>query len=235
VLSGVVVKAALYLILRLWTEVAPPAALAAAEPAFRALGLLALATGALGALRATRLKALIANSTVAQIGYVLLALGFAAQTPLALKAATAFVLAHGLAKAAIFCAAGLVRDANGHDRLDDLRDPGARLGPAKGAIALGTMALMGLPPSGGFLAKWTLAEVALGRGQWWVAPLLGAGAVLTGVYMLRLVNALLRAPSCESSSTGPSTGPRGWTALMLGAAAVGAGFAGPALQRMLAP
>jgi formate hydrogenlyase subunit 3/multisubunit Na+/H+ antiporter MnhD subunit len=231
VLSGVVVKAALYLILRLWTEVAPTEALAGAEPVFRVLGLVALATGAMGAIRSRQLKALIANSTVAQIGYVLLALGFAADTPLAVKAAVAFVLAHGLAKAAIFGAAGLVRDANGHDRLADLHDPGPRLGPAKGAIAPGTMALMGLPPSGGFLAKWTLAEAALMRAQWWMAPVLAGGAVLTGAYMLRLVNALLRAPACH----GPETLPRGWSALALGAAALAAGFAGPALERMLPP
>jgi formate hydrogenlyase subunit 3/multisubunit Na+/H+ antiporter MnhD subunit len=231
VLSGVVVKAALYLILRLWTEVAPGASLASAEPVFRALGLVALGLGALGSLRSAQLKALIANSTVAQIGYVLLALGFAAETPQAVKAAVAFVLAHGLAKAAIFGAAGLLRDANGHDRLADLHDPGPRLGPAKGAIALGAMALMGLPPSGGFLAKWTLAEAALLRDQWWMAPVLGAGAVLTGAYMLRLVNALLRAPACEA----PNTLPRGWSALALSTTALAAGFAGPALERMLLP
>jgi multicomponent Na+:H+ antiporter subunit D len=227
-LSGVVVKAALYVLLRLWTEAAPEPALAAAEPAFRALGLVALGMGAVAALRASRLKALIAASTVAQLGYVSLALGFAAGQPLAIKAAVAFILAHGLAKAGVFLAAESLKRGNGHDRLDELTDPGRLLGPAKGAIALGAVALMGLPPSGGFLAKWTLAEAALGRGQWWMAPLLVAGAVLTGVYMLRLVHATLRAPQRPDGDA-----PRGWAALALGALAVLAGFSGPLLERLL--
>jgi formate hydrogenlyase subunit 3/multisubunit Na+/H+ antiporter MnhD subunit len=229
-LSGIVVKAALYVLIRLWTEVAPPEVLAAAAPGFRALGVLALGVGALGAFRATRLKALIAFSTVAQIGYVPLALGFAGGQPLALKAAVAFMLAHGLAKGAIFLAADGVRRANGHDRLDDLADPGARLGPTKGAMALGIVALMGLPPSGGFLAKWTLAEAALQQGHWWVAPLMAAAAVLSGLYMLRLGATLMRTPVCP-----PSDAPRGWSALALAAAAMAVGFSGPLLQELLVP
>ncbi len=227
-LSGVVVKAALYVLLRLWTEVAPAASLAAAEPVFRTLGVIALGTGAVAALRATRLKALIAASTVAQLGYVSLALGFAADEPLAIKAAVAFILAHGLAKAGVFLAAESLKRGNGHDRLDELTDPGRLLGPAKAAIALGAVALMGLPPSGGFLAKWTLAEAALGRGHWWMAPLLVLGAVLTGVYMLRLVNATLRTPQRPDGDA-----PRGWSALALGALAVLAGFSGPMLDGLL--
>ena len=232
VLSGVVVKAALYLLLRLWTETAPLSALAAAEPIFRILGLAALAAGALGALRATRLKTLIAYSTVGQVGYVVFALGFAAETPLAVKAAVAFVIAHGLAKAAVFIAAGTLRAANGHDRIDDLCDPGARFGPAKGAVALGAIALMGLPPSGGFLAKWTLAEAALARGQWWVAPLLVGGAIVTSLKMVRIADGLIR-PSDPGAAPFAPDAPRGWSALLLAFAAMAAGFAGPELQTLI--
>jgi formate hydrogenlyase subunit 3/multisubunit Na+/H+ antiporter MnhD subunit len=232
VLSGVVVKAALYLLLRLWTETAPAGALAAAEPAFRVLGVAALAAGALGAARATRLKTVIAYSTVLQVGYVVLALGFAAQTPLAVKAAVAFVIAHGLAKAGVFIAAGSFRAANGHDRIDELTDPGPRLGPAKAAAALGAVALMGLPPSGGFLAKWTLAEAALLRGHWWMAPLLVGGAILTSLKMVRVADGLIR-PRPEGAPPPPADVPRGWGALALAAAAMAAGFAGPALHAMI--
>ena len=225
-------KAALYLLLRFWTDIAPDPALAAAEPAFRALGLAALAAGAVGAVRAARLKTLVAYSTVGQIGYVVFALGFAAETPLALKAAVAFVIAHGLAKAGVFVAAGAIRAANGHDRIDELADPGRRLGPAKGAVALGALALMGLPPSGGFLAKWTLAEAALGRGQWWVAPLLVTGAIVTSLKMLRLVEGLMRTRPAGAAPPPPDL-PRGWSALALAALAVAAGFAGPTLQALI--
>jgi formate hydrogenlyase subunit 3/multisubunit Na+/H+ antiporter MnhD subunit len=232
VLSGVVVKAALYLLLRLWTEIAPPDALAGAEPIFRALGLAALAAGAFGGARATRLKTVIAYSTVLQVGYVVLALGFAHDNPLAQKAAIAFVVAHGLAKAGVFLAAGSLRAANGHDRIDDLVDPGPRLGPAKGAVALGAIALMGLPPSGGFLAKWTLAEAALLRGHWWIAPMLVGGAILTSLKMVRIADGLVRAPAPDAPPP-PAGVPRGWTALALAALAMAAGFAGPELETLI--
>jgi formate hydrogenlyase subunit 3/multisubunit Na+/H+ antiporter MnhD subunit len=51
------------------------------------------------------------------------------------------------------------------------------------AFALGGVSLIGLPPSGGFLAKWILLEATVATGQWWWALVILAGGLFTSCYM----------------------------------------------------
>ena len=65
-------------------------------------------------------------------------------------------LSHAFAKAAMFMAAGLIAEALGHDRIAELGGIGRALPMTVFAFGLGGLSLMGLPPSGGFAAKWLL-------------------------------------------------------------------------------
>lgn len=228
VLSGVVVKTAVYLLLRIWLELAPEPGVEAARPVFAALAAVAIGVGALGALRTDRVKTLIAYSTVAQLGYLALALGFATADSRALTAVLVFALSHAFAKSGMFLAAGSLVEANGHDRIPALHDPGTRLGPAKAALAVGAVVMMGLPPTGGFLGKWLLTQSAWPAVGPAVAFVMVAGALLSGAYMLRLVAATLRGPACPPMPTA-----RGWSALALVLCAVGVGFLGAPLMAMV--
>ena len=231
-LSAVVVKTGIYVLARLWLELAPAAALAAAAPLLQALGVLAVVTGGVAALRAARLKTLIAYSTVAQLGYLTLALGCAARAPGAALAFVAFAAAHALAKSGLFLAAGDIAEACGHDEIARLADPGAACGPAKAAVAISAGVLAGLPPTGGFLAKWTLAQAAAAAGDWWVAPFLVAAGLLTAAYMARLATAMMRAPPGDAPP--PAPGPvRGRGALVLGLAGLALGFLGAPLALLV--
>ena len=51
------------------------------------------------------------------------------------------------------------------------------------AFGLGGITLIGLPPSGGFLAKWLLLSASLGSAQWWWAVVLAVGGLLTAGYV----------------------------------------------------
>ncbi len=178
-LSGLVVKGALYVLLRLWTEVFAPSP--AAGQLLGACGAGAILWGSAMALRQRRLKLLLAYSTVAQLGYLLLAI------PLAPAGAVYFAVNHALAKGAMFLAAGTVMMSLGHDRLDGMQGA-ARIRPMTAfTLALGGVTLMGLPPSGGFIAKWLLIEAAIRAGQWWwVAAILG-GSLLAAGYVFRVL------------------------------------------------
>jgi formate hydrogenlyase subunit 3/multisubunit Na+/H+ antiporter MnhD subunit len=55
------------------------------------------------------------------------------------------------------------------------------------AFALSGMSLMGLPPSGGFAAKWLLLRAALETGQWWWMLVILFEGVLTGAYPYRVL------------------------------------------------
>lgn len=226
VLSGIVVKGSLYILIRLWGELAPDALWAIVGQGIALLGVAGALIGTVGAFRAVRLKQMIAYSTVAQIGYMVLALGVSAAEPRAMAAMVAFVAGHAFAKAALFLAAGEMMKANGHDDIARLADPGASWGPTRGAVAIATATLIGLPPTGGFAAKWTLAQAGIAGGFWWVPVVLALGGLATAAYMSRLAAALMRnAPSdAPSHALAAVQGGRGWASLGLALAALVLGF-----------
>lgn len=207
ILSALVIKASFFLIVRLWFDVAPALMTPMTAQILAALGAAAILFGSVLALRQARLKLLIAYSTVAQIGYLFLifplitrpeSVTFSAPdlaTDLvALGVSTSAwtggvlqVVSHALAKAAMFMAAGLIAQALGHDRIADLSNIGRALPITVLAFALAGMSLMGLPPSGGFAAKWLLLTATIETGQWWWALVILCGGLLTGGYLFRVL------------------------------------------------
>src|SRR5262249_13367139 len=149
-------------------------------------GAAAIVFGSVVALRQHRLKLLIAYSTVAQIGYLFL------MFPLALDPASSRLrfggalaggmlqaISHAGAKAAMFMAAGLSSPAMGHDRITGLRGIVKGLPMSVLAFALGGMALVGVPPSGAYVAKELFLRAAAESEQWWWAVVVQSGGVLT--------------------------------------------------------
>ena len=185
-LSALVVKAALLVQLRLWLQVAPAAVLGL-EQGFALLGAAAVAWGSLQALRQPRMKLLIAYSTVAQIGYFFLVVPLAGSGAAPWDAVVLLLLAHGLAKSALFLAAGNIMRRVGHDRIAELRGVLPRMPLTAGTIALAGVSLMGLPPSGGFVAKWLLLETALRAGDVLVVLVLLGGGLAAAAYLFRLL------------------------------------------------
>lgn len=101
------------------------------------------------------------------------------------------MLSHALAKAAMFLAAGLVAEALGHDRIAGLRGIGRAMPMTMSAFGLAGLSLMGLPPSGGFLAKWLLLQAAVQASQWYWAVVVLAGGLLAGGYVYRVIGPAL--------------------------------------------
>ena len=66
------------------------------------------------------------------------------------------------------------------------------------ALGLAGLTLMGLPPSGGFVAKWLLLTAAIASGQWWWAAVMLAGGLLAAAYMFRAFAQAFAAPRDES-------------------------------------
>ncbi|MGH8277083.1 MAG: complex I subunit 5 family protein, partial [Steroidobacteraceae bacterium] len=182
VLSGLVVKASFFLIVRLWFYVMPAVPSEMPSAILAALGSAAILFGSVLALRQERLKLLIAYSTVAQIGYLFLMFPLASGAhPWAVDAWSGGVmqtLSHAFAKAAMFLAAGLVAEFLGHDRIAGLGGTGRAMPVTIFALGLGGLSLMGLPPSGGFAAKWLLLKAAVEAGQWLWALVMLAGGLL---------------------------------------------------------
>jgi formate hydrogenlyase subunit 3/multisubunit Na+/H+ antiporter MnhD subunit len=229
-LSALVVKASFYLILRLWLG-----PLHALLPVFAwgmvLLGAAAIFWGSWQAIRAVKLKRLIAWSTVAQLGYLFLIFPLLADAG-ALRAGVMQAFAHGLAKAGMFAAAGVLIKATGQDTVAGLAGAVERLPVTLFAFGLSGMTLMGLPPSAGFLAKWQIIEAALAQGHWIIAVVALAGGLLAAVYVLRVLRqAFLLAPERRTLATVPRA--LEWTAFFLAAASVLLGLRGVELMRLL--
>jgi len=191
VLSGLVVKGSWFLIVRLWFDVLPGVVTAPAAQLLAGLGAAAILLGNVVALRQQRLKLLVAYSTLAQIGYLFLMfpLAFdagaaALERGTALAGGTLQAISHAMAKAAMFMAAGLIYKALGHDRIAGFAGVGRALPLTVLTFALAGLALMGLPPSGAFVAKKLLLDAAAASGQWWWDLVMQAGGLLTASYVV---------------------------------------------------
>ncbi len=199
VLSALVIKGSWFLLLRLWCDVMPGAAGASAAQLLGGLGAAAIVVGSVVALRQQRLKLLVAYSTVAQIGYLFLmfpmALSAAGVVDGAVAAGVLQAISHATAKAGMFMAAGLVYAALGHDRIDDLAGAARALPITVLAFVLGGVALMGVLPSGAYLAKKLLLDAAGASGQWWWTWVLQGGAVFTAGYVVLVLARVLRRPA----------------------------------------
>ena len=239
-LSALVVKAGFYLLARLWLDLFGALPGAGVVPALLgALGACAVLWGGVQALRQTRLKAMIAYSTVAQLGYLMMALplaggaGAAGAAGGAMHAAVLLAASHAAAKASMFMCAGSLLAAYGHDRIDAMAGFGSRLPITATAFALAALSLVGLPPTGGFVGKFALVEAAVRAGAWWAVAVVLAGSLLAAAFLFHaLSRAFADAPADKASAEVPAAPQLAALALALVAVALVA--AGEPLRRLLA-
>lgn len=218
-LSALVVKGSFYLLMRLWLEIFGELAGGVAT-LLGLLGAAAIVWGSIQALLQTRLKLLIAYSTVAQIGYLFLAFPLAAGGgSTAWTGVLYLAISHALAKGSMFLVAGNLLRFGGHDRIADLDRVVQRLPLSIAAFALAGISIMGLPPSGGFIGKWLLLESALTQGQWGWAVVIILGGVLAATYVFKVVGyAFTQSENPHHANRVPAT--MEWVAFGLALAAV---------------
>jgi formate hydrogenlyase subunit 3/multisubunit Na+/H+ antiporter MnhD subunit len=224
ILSAMVVKVSIYLIWRLWFWSVNEWDMNAAAQLMGVLGGLAIVYGSLAALVQQRLKMIIAYSTVAQLGYLLLL--FPLASALAFQAASYHLLSHGLAKAAMFLAAANILKSVGTDRLSRLAGIDQRLPLDVFALALGGVSIMGLPPSGGFLAKWLFLEAAWQAQAWGWLILVVLGGLLAAAYLFRVLAVVCLHPRHRGGQALVRRAPNlaSVAALLLAIGAIVAGF-----------
>ena len=178
------------------------------------------------------IKRVLAYSTVSQLGYMFTAAGMRAY-----GAALFLLVAHAFFKALMFLGAGSVMHGM-HEETDMKRMGGLiRRMPLTGwTFAIGALALAGVPPMAGFFAKDQILEVANHTGREWVYILGTVGAVISALYMGRLVFlTFFGTPRTEEAeraheSPGVMTGPL----LLLAVGAVAAGVLNPTVDGPLA-
>jgi len=156
----------------------------AVEDLAAGLGAATLLMAGLIALVQVDIKRVIAYSTMSQIGYMFVGAGIGAY-----PSAMFHLMTHAFFKALLFLSAGIVIHALGGEQ--DVRRMGG-LGRAlpftRAVFAVGTLALVGVPPFAGFFSKDSIIAATLTRGAFGdcLFAVCLAGAFLTGLYSLRL-------------------------------------------------
>jgi multicomponent Na+:H+ antiporter subunit D len=227
VLSALVVKGSFFLIVRLWFDAMPGLMNFAAAQLLATLGAGAILFGSVLALRQQRLKLLIAYSTIAQIGYLFfifpLAAGSSAGEPWSGFGWTGGwmqLFSHAFAKAAMFMAAGLIAETLGHDRIAEFGGIGRVLPITTFTFGIAGLSLMGVPPTGGFVAKWLLLQATVMEGQWWWAVVMLVGGLLAGGYVFMVLGKALSSADAPLNVCGSVARSREVVALTLALCAV---------------
>lgn len=202
-LSGVVIEAGLVALLRALTALT--GATLSWGALFIAFGLLNMLAGNLLALRQQQVKRLLAYSSLAHVGYMLVGLGVAIYVGQAAGAQGGLfhLLTHGLMKGLAFLAVGALLYAV--SRPGDHSDHGLTIADIAGTarryplvaltLSLALLGLAGLPPLAGFMSKWQIlvAGVNAHNGLLTAVVLFAAlNSVLSLAYYAPLVNAVYR-------------------------------------------
>jgi multicomponent Na+:H+ antiporter subunit D len=133
------------------------------------------------------IKRMLAYSSVAQIGYIVL--GLAMGTAMGLTAALLHMFNHGLMKGALFMAMGAVAYRLGGTEISHFQGLAKTMPLTFWAFVLGGLSLIGVPMTVGFVSKWHLILAALELGWWPVVGVILLGSMLAVVYVGRVIEA----------------------------------------------
>lgn len=182
VLSGVIVKFGVFAMIRTVFYVVGPAFLRGTwvQYAWMTLALLTVFMGSMLAFGEPVLKKRLAYSTVSQISYILF--GLSLLTPTAFSGALLHTAVHAFVKCGLFLTAGVWIWQSGLTRVEELRGIGRKMPVLLWGYTILSLALVGIPPTGGFLSKWYLAQGAV-QSQTGVFRLMGPAVLLVSALL----------------------------------------------------
>lgn len=207
-LSSVVVKLGVYGFVRMTTLLFSEQA-EALRALLVVLGVAGVFFGGLGAVGTHNAKRMLAYSTLGQIGFMLIAIGWG--TWLALTAAIVFAVNHALLKAAMLMLAGYLasRAPVKTAAFQALAGLGKSVPLAGVLFLLGGLGLAGLPPMNGFVSKLLLFRSGVEAGHYWPLALAGLGSLISLVYVARAFQRIWWEPAGEAVKAKPG-GDRLW-------------------------
>ncbi|NNF97223.1 MAG: monovalent cation/H+ antiporter subunit D family protein [Halobacteria archaeon] len=155
---------------------------------FMLLGVIGVLIASFAAIYQTNSKRLLAYSSVAQIGYMVLGIGFG--SVLGLTATVVHIFNHALIKAALFMAVGALIYQVGSSRLQDWHGLGRKMPWTFAALVIAGLSLIGLPGTAGFISKWYLVSAAVEQHNWLIAFIILIGSLMAVAYIWKMVEVL---------------------------------------------
>ena len=187
-LSGLFVKMGIFGMIRLAHSVYPAylsSDLSVINSLLTWVAAAAVIYGSIMAIKQKDFKMMIAYSTVAHVGCILIGLGLTDVR--ALMGSMYHIMAHSLAKACFFLCAGSIIYQSGYRMVEDLKGASTKMPLTCAAFALASLSIVGIPPTAGFISKWYLVWGSLNAGNVLVGVVILLGSVMAAVYCFRVV------------------------------------------------
>ncbi|MFO7877866.1 MAG: monovalent cation/H+ antiporter subunit D family protein [Desulfovermiculus sp.] len=169
-------------------------------PAVATVASITILLGSLIALSQDELKRRLAFSTISQLSYIVL--GIALLTPKGMLGGVLHIAMHAFGKITLFFCAGAIMVATGKKYISQMGGLGRVMPVTLGAFFIGSLSVIGLPPTGGFYSKWNLLLGAIAADHIVFAGVLLASSFLNAFYFLPIVfkGFFAPAPTGEPSS-----------------------------------
>jgi multicomponent Na+:H+ antiporter subunit D len=135
----------------------------------------------------TNVKRLLAYSSLAQIGYIMLGISMA--SVLGMSAGIVHLFNHALIKAGLFMVMGCIYLRTESVKIDDLKGLAKVMPVTMAAFVAGGFGLIGVPLTGGFISKWYLLQAAIEKGWWLAIIAILISSLLAIIYIWRVVEA----------------------------------------------
>ncbi len=190
-LSGIVIGPGIYVIARTFFS-AFLSIQAQWLPIIAVLSFITMIVGNITALLQTDLKRMLAYSSIAQVGYMLVGLAVGTQTGLTGTFLQFFN--HGLMKGLAFLCAGAIIFRLGARELQDMVGVGRRMPITAVAFSISLFALIGMPPFNGFISELTLFTSTFQVNLAWLGVALIVNSAISAAYYLRVVRTIMQIP-----------------------------------------
>ena len=199
-LAATATKVAIYVMLRLvftvftieFVYVTPT------DSMFMLLGVLGVIVASVYAIYQQDAKRVLAYSSVAQVGYILMGMGFA--SAIGLTASVIHMFNHALMKGALFMAVGALVYRIGSSQISQLKGLGRQMPWTFAALVIAGLSLIGIPGTAGFISKWYLVLAAIEQQAWLIAIVILGGSLLAVIYIWKLVETLFFQTAAEDIS-----------------------------------
>ncbi|PKP68889.1 MAG: hydrogenase 4 subunit F [Alphaproteobacteria bacterium HGW-Alphaproteobacteria-4] len=193
VLSGLLLNVALYAVLRFKMLIATHPEAMAPGPLMVSMGLLSLIFAAFMLYRRRDIKRLFAYSSIEHMGIIVFAFGMGG--PLANFAGLLHMVMHSLTKSAIFYSVGHVAQIKGTQQIDGIRGL-TQSHPVLGwGLALGVLAIAGMPPFGVFMSEFLIVTSTFAREPLLALLLVFGLLVAFGALLMRLAGFIFGEPT----------------------------------------
>lgn len=159
------------------------------------LGTVGVLGGSIYAVYQSNVKRMLAYSSIAQIGYILLAIGLASES--GFTAALLHIFNHSLIKGTLFMALGLIYFRFASTELSVMSGIGKTMPLTMAAFLIGGLSLIGVPGTAGFVSKWYLVTALLDASLWPLALLILLASVLTLIYIGKVIEVAYFRPVTE--------------------------------------